>query len=124
MKSRIIKVPNKAAYDLNGQVKLICTFDNSSVKIESYERFNYKIEWFKLGPNGSEEKQKVHVQWDKPVPVEILLSPLTSETEGIYKCVVSRYNHRHFQLVEIKLRGKQTQNINLQHSGKDDRLVW
>lgn len=112
LKSRIIKVPDKAVYNLNSELKLICTLDNSSVKIEEYaEDINYEMRWFKLRPNGTEELIQITKWWIRPF--EISLSPLTSEKEGTYKCEVSRsvVNHHHFQLVEIKVRGKLTQSI-------------
>ena len=111
LRSRIIKVPDKAVYDLNSELKLICTLDNSSVKIEEYEDTNYQMRWFKLRPNGAEELIQIMKWWVRPF--EISLSPLTLEKSGTYKCEVSRsmVNHHHFQLVEIRVRGKLTQNI-------------
>ena len=105
MKAFATKEPNKALYDLHDKVQLICTLDNSSGIIHTYEVFyRYKIEWKKLASDAKLEMYR-HSMGGKYISV----GPLSDENEGTYRCSVERpdINYYDFQLVDVRIKGNE-----------------
>ena len=100
LKPRIIKLPNKTSYNMNENLDLLCEFFDMQSNI--YSNFKilkhyYFLFWEKDGRKikRSETKQK------------LVLGPMTSEKEGIYKCVIQRKDiySKSSPMIKIKLKG-------------------
>ena len=104
LKAFVIKEPDETLYDIDSNVKLICTFDkNKQKRSKNY----FELAWYKLASDGQREPKPLKVQ-KREEGLYLLLGPLTQEVEGTYECAVTRrkVNYYDFKLVRIKLKGK------------------
>ena len=94
------KNPNKASYDIGGNVELSCHAEKTTT--------GYEIKWYKLSSNEKpEELNAASKRVNNMNTKNLLIKPLTNLNEGTYKCEIKRFRPLYSAnvLVNISVKG-------------------
>ena len=91
------KKPNKTSYEIGGNVTLSCHVEGTTLPL-------YDIKWHKLLPNGKFKPLKTEESVVKSI---LMLTGLSGQNEGTYKCTIFRSVLRYSAsaLVNINVKG-------------------
>ncbi len=102
------KNPNKASYDIGGNVALSCHAEKTTT--------GYEINWYKLSSNGKPKQlNTVNKRVNNKNTKILFIKSLTNLDEGTYKCEIKRYRPLYSAnvLVNISVKGNNLNDISL-----------